>query len=84
MSILEVEILLHYYACSRDYRDLDAPAIDQAIKNFCKIGIMSVSNVAGVKYEIDRDAIKPYIDAVTSIPLPIKTYIIPKYEINNY
>ena len=84
MSILEVEILLHYYACAADYRDLDAPAIKEAIDNFCKRGILIEFNNRTPKYEIDRDAIKPYIDYVTSIPLPQKTYVIPEFKINDY
>jgi len=36
------------------------------------------------KYYVDRDIVKPYIDAITSIPLPVKTDVIPEYEIKSY
>ncbi len=85
MSILEVEILLHYYCGSRDYRDLDAPAIKSAIDKFIKNGIMGkYPEPDTAKYYVDREIVKPYIDAVTSIPLPEKTYVIPEYEIKSY
>ena len=85
MTILEVDILLHYYSCCNDYRDLDAPAIKEAIAKFVKNGIMGIlPEFDGVTYYVDREIVKPYINAITSIPLPIKTYVIPPYEIKNY
>jgi len=39
-SVLEVEILLWYYYSPYDINNIEAPAIQEAIDKFCKMGIM--------------------------------------------
>lgn len=86
MTILQISILLHYWCTGgEDYINQEAPAVQEATAKFVIDGVLKeTGNASGQKYEIDREMAKPYIDAVTSIPLPKKTFIIPKYKVKRY
>lgn len=89
MSILEISIILHYWCSPKQYKNMDAPAVIQAIDNFVKHGILlerPESTKCNRMYCINEPLARPYIDAVTSVPLPVKSesYFIPDYKIKMY
>ncbi len=80
MTPLKVEILLHYYSSPNDFRDLDAPAIKEAIDEFVGLGIMNYlpMNEYKRKIGIEQDALDAYVTAILSVPLPKQKWIVEK------
>lgn len=86
MTLLEIEILIHYYVSPTDYRDLTAPAIKEAIYNFVKLGLL-IPTKCGEEGESDfranREAIQPLIDILENLQPPIKKWVMPIGELNS-
>lgn len=79
MSPLEVEILIHYYCSALDFRDLGAPAIKSAINRFIALGLLKHNDGdEGSQYRPVREALEIYIEAICSVPLPERQWVIPK------
>lgn len=73
LSPLEVEILIHYYCSNKDFRNIDAPAVDSAILGFVELGLLKrIDNrhLGDPRYEGNNNALKVYVDAICSVPLP--------------
>ncbi len=72
MTPLEIDILIHYYACADDFRDLDAPAIREAIDKFVGEGILLIikddpdNYPSNQRYMGNQDALEPYIKKICS------------------
>lgn len=77
MTPLQINILLHYYACANDFRDgdLDAPAVKETIREF-EVGHLLSANIARVMADIPGPLwqITPrgraYVEVLQSVPLP--------------
>jgi hypothetical protein len=71
-SLLEINILSHYYAFRRDYdgRSEGSPAHQHTIKKFLLLGLLEMnhSDVGGI-FRITAVG-KMYIERLKSIPLP--------------
>ena len=76
LSPLEVEILLHYQTCASDFRDLDAPAIKSAIQDFVQMGLLYKSTFGHKKYIANDEALSKYVEAICSVPLPKRKWVI--------
>lgn len=82
MTLLEIEILIHYWYSRADYRDLDAPAIKASIRNFVEKGLL-IKNEEEKQpplYRPNREALEPYITAIRSIPMPEMQWVISETE----
>ena len=82
MSPLEIEILIHYYCSPTEYRDgdLGAPAVRDAMREFVTLGLINVlpePNEHGARYRGNSDALKPYVEALCAIPLPVQRWVLP-------
>lgn len=76
MTILKVEILLHYACSCNDFRDLDAPAIKEAIDEFCELGILyKVDKYQQRKIGCNQDALDAYVNEVLRVPLPKQVWV---------
>lgn len=86
MTPLQIEILLHYWYRTNQYRDGDfsAPAVKEALEMFVRHDILTTSVISQVerkpKYEADREALQAYITALTNVPLPRRTWIVPEID----
>lgn len=77
MSPLEVQILLHYHYSPVDYPH-KSEAFDMAMQKFIKAGLFTRYLNSHPEYVVDHEALQPYVDAVTAIPLPERVWTIPK------
>lgn len=81
MSPLQLEILLHYYACANDFRDGDftAPAVSEAIEDFrCKDGLLCAGGDGnhGPTYQLTPRG-RVFVDALCALPLPEQVWVMP-------
>lgn len=83
MTLLEIEILFHYYTTPGDYRDgdLSAPAVREAIDNFLNHpdGALLKANANPAlqgKYST-TERCQVYIDALRAVPLPVQQWVMP-------
>ena len=82
MTPLMIEILIHYYCRVDDFRDLDAPAVKDAIDYFLDNGLIKINTNTkyyGV-YTGNQDALKVYIEALCNVPLPELKWVIPEVD----
>lgn len=86
MTLLEIEILIHYYCSPTDYRNhSDAPAIKEAINNFVKLGFLmpvKLGDEIDADYKANREAIKPLVDVLENLALPVLKWAMPANESN--
>lgn len=76
MTPLKIEILLHYYYSSQDFRDLGCTAVKEAIDKFCKAGILIEWANRTPKYYKNDEALELYVKTICAIPLPTQKWII--------
>lgn len=80
MTPLEIEILMHYYCCTDDYRngDFAAPAVREAMENFVGTGLLREAwDVRhSVRYKA-TDACRVFVEALCSVPAPVQKWVIP-------
>lgn len=88
MTLLEIEILAHYYSRAGDYRDGDfsAPAVREAIDRFREdAGLLRYTTdeeqklmyaAARSTYSV-TDRGRRYIEVLQSVPLPIQIWVMP-------
>ena len=76
LSPLEVEVLLHYWYSAEDHPMLHGPLRLAFCERMVEAGIFSRGK-DGVRYVGNSDALKPYIEAILSVPLPVRAWIIP-------
>lgn len=79
MSPLQIEIVMHYYCCTDDYRgaDFSAPAVRESIDWMRGDGgLLEESNRSTVNYQLTERG-RVYVEALQSVPLPIQTWAIP-------
>jgi hypothetical protein len=71
MSPLEVQIMLHYRCISEDFRDLDAPAIREAIDNFIDENMLTEgSQWPNCRYSITEKG-RAYVEMVCALKVPV-------------
>jgi hypothetical protein len=80
MTPLQIEIMLHYYARTEDYRfgDFSAPTVKEAIEVFCRGDMLNFTNKAdypNAAYVITEKG-RAYVDYLRSVPLPVVKYVI--------
>jgi hypothetical protein len=77
MTPLMIEILLHYHCSASPFPRIYAPAVQEAIRHLIRLEILYEDNM---EIKADREATQPYIDALCSIPLPVKKWEIPEIK----
>jgi hypothetical protein len=78
MSPLEIQILLHYYACADDFRDGDfsAPAVRGAIDRFLANDYLRyVSPIHKRCYELTNKGYV-YVTALLEVPEPASHWVV--------
>jgi len=77
LSPLKIGILLHYYCRVDDYPRMHVPSVCVIIDEFCRLGLLYPNHDnEGVRFK-KTDGLDVYIDAICSVPLPIKKWVIP-------
>ena len=80
MSPLQVEILLHYWWSPSDF-ELHSEG-SAAQKEFCeelvRLGILSRVTGGTNFYTANKEALKPYVEAVLAVPLPVQVWVVPE------
>ena len=79
MTPLQLEILLHYYACANDFRDGDfsAPAVREAIDRFKDGEMLTIDDGKGVATYMLTERGRVYVEAVLAVPLPERRWVMP-------
>ena len=88
MTLLEIEIMLHYYCRCDDYRggDLSAPAVKSALTNFVDNEFLEFRPAAvdeTFRVASDEPAYKitergrVYVEALKKVPWPVKSWTVP-------
>lgn len=83
MTPLMIQILIHYYCTNVDFPNLNAPAVQDAIGYFVRIGLLydrtKDDKITGdAEYQPNREALAVYICALELVPLPVQKWIIPE------
>jgi hypothetical protein len=81
MSPLKVELLLWYYHSPIDFPNFDAPAVQDAIDDFCKAGIFRrtmKNEVTNRKIDYSQSALDAYVNEILSVPLPKQIWVCEK------
>lgn len=83
MSPLQIEILLHYYCRSGDYRenDFSAPAVREAIDNFRGREDMLCPCESGSRSYRLTERGQAFVDALQRLPLPRRVWVMPSMEL---
>ena len=70
MTPLQINILLHYYACANDFRDgdFDAPAVREELQRFYSEGLLATGTYPVMHAITDRGRV--YAEALQEVPLP--------------
>jgi len=80
MSLLEIEIILHYSYSPDDYRDgnFSAPVVRKAIQMFCDNDML----VRNDEQHQQKFSITPkgqfYVEAILNVKMPVEMYRIPE------
>lgn len=78
MTPLELNIILHYYCCTTDFRDLDLPTISDSVGAFLDARLLEIATATvEVKYVITRRG-RCFVEALKKVPLPQRRVI---YEV---
>lgn len=89
MTLLEIEILSHYYCRSGDYRegDYSAPAVREAIDRFRDVeGLLRNTTPEeqrrqpwgkGACYALTERG-RVFVEAIQQVPLPVQVWIMPQ------
>lgn len=81
MSPLMIEILLHYFARTNDYRDGDfsASAVRDAITWFHEHEHLLEQTPVGPRHAayVLTDRGRVYVEALLSVPLPVQKWVMP-------
>jgi len=79
MTPLKVEILLWYYHSPVDFPNFDAPAVQDAIREFCNAGIfykrLEQTNERQSKIGYIQSALDVYVGAILEVPLPKQIWV---------
>lgn len=80
MTPLQLEILLHYYACANDFRDGDfsAPAVREAIDRFKASEMLTINIERSAATYMLTERGRVYVEAVLVVPLPEKRWVMPE------
>ncbi len=80
MTPLEIEMLLHYYSRTNDYRDGDfsAPAVRNALEWFKREEFLATDKAEPPKtcYVIAERG-RVYVEALKSVPMPERRWVMP-------
>jgi hypothetical protein len=76
-SPLYIEIGLHYYARTTDFRngDFSAPAVRDAVKSFVEYGMLKPADGTGTKYEA-TEALNVWVRALCAVNWPVQRWVI--------
>lgn len=78
MSPFAITILLYYWSHVDDFRngDFSAPELNRLMDQFVKAGLLipgaADGSETGARYHGNLDALKPYIEALQAVPLPVR------------
>jgi hypothetical protein len=81
MTPLKVELLLWYYCSSEDFPRILAPAVQDAIDEFCEAGIFKRQDVITdlhKKIWCNQSALDVYVKAVLDVPAPKQVWVCEK------
>ena len=82
MSPLKVELLLWYYHSPNDFPNFDAPAVQDAINEFCKAGIfyrrLEQTNGHQNKIGYHQSALDAYVNVILDVPIPTQIWVCQK------
>lgn len=83
-SPLEREILQHYYCLVGPYgggEEKWSPSVRSAVDRFLNLGLLiqCLSDVpgGGSYIKANDQALKPYMEALSNVPLPVQKWVIP-------
>lgn len=79
MTPLMVQIGIHYVAMADDFRDLDAPAIKDAIEAFRSAGLLRPTSAGAAFQRLYQptDGLRIWVDAICSVPWPEQKWSMP-------
>lgn len=80
MTILQLEILLHYGASQSDYRDGDfsSPAVREAINMFRdELGMLETPGRGRCQAYGLTERGRVFVAALKAVPLPVQTWVMP-------
>ena len=84
MTPLEISIALWYHCRNGDFgrfsgdNNYDSPAVQSAFKSFVNRGLLVLNAAPNDCIYRGTPALKVYVDALCSVPLPVQQWVIPK------
>ncbi|HYK50908.1 MAG TPA: hypothetical protein VEU94_14365 [Terriglobales bacterium] len=73
---LEREILTHYWTSPAPFPRCHVDAVREAIERFVGLGLLSYDAAAN-EYRGVKDALRPYMEALDAVPLPVQRWVVP-------
>lgn len=77
MTPLEIQIGIHYATTMSDFRDLDAPAIGEAINRFVDLGMLEVTPDGRSAYAATH-GMRMWVESLCQSPLPERRWVFPE------
>lgn len=76
-SPLELQILLHYYYSQEDHPSAIRVPDSAMLQHFVQKGLIRKSSEPGRIYEGVKEVLSVYVEALQSVPFPVKEWKIP-------
>ena len=73
---LEREILTHYWTSPAPFPRCHVDAVREAIERFVRLGLLSYDAAAN-EYRGIKEALRPYMEALDAVPLPVQRWEVP-------
>ena len=78
---LEREILTHYWTSPAPFPRCHVDAVREAIERFVGLGLLSYDATAN-QYRGVKEALRPYMEALDAVPLPVQRWAVPGASAN--
>jgi len=73
---LEREILTHYWMSPGPFPRCHVGAVREAVERFVRLGLLSYDAAAN-EYRGVKEALRPYMEALDAVPLPVQQWQVP-------
>lgn len=78
-TAFEREILTHHFVSDAPF-PRDSDLYRRTAKHFAILGLLKLEGFDGEKVSGNQNALRPYMEALAAVPLPVNQWVIPTGE----